>query len=984
MLKSEEEKIVCRFKSGRIERGRGLGLDLGERVYRMVPQSASDSISIPIESLKAIFCVSSLQGNSERTKLRAFIEGKTGTAIRVCFRDDEILYGRKLEKIDGLGFWMKVDDPDDNNSSLFVPSSAVRWIEQIDSSGGDAAFLVSSFKNREIIPGAQLQMDASPLDENPGLDYTDGETQVSAEANGDAVEKNEAERVELLALENDGSAVESEGMKDDDSLPPLNWGAREESKPGDFANLPPLPDMKPADARPPTNPSLQATGTPSPISPPSGIQQIPVAHHGSPRPPEMQPNAGYSFDSVPPGQGQPVQNPPPQMGGQHPDFGRGVQFGQANSPPPVANNLSRSPQNQGYPTGNSDVRNIRRGPSTSQPPFADRQPVSDPYAAVPGGATGQYPSINDPYRGVAPGAPTGQYPSVNAPYGGPTGQYPVMNDPYSNSSGAPTGHYPPAEPYGGAPGGAAGQYPPVNDPYGRGPDGATGQYPVMNDPYDAAPDPYGGAPGQYPSMNDPYGGAPNGATGQYPSMNDPYGGAPNGATGQYPSMNDPYSGATGQYPSMNDPYGAAQDSYANPAGQYPPTNDPYGAASDPYGGASGQYPPMNDPYGGAPNGATGQYPSMNDPYGATPDPYGAPPAGVPGQYPPGNDPYGGAPTGGPAQYPPINDAYGVAPAPYDGAPATGQAHQLPSPDIASNTPAPDHTLMSSSIPPIGSAEVAPEPIAFQSGPMDLLNSSVPGEPLPSQEPQNTAQDLSDSIFGPGEVVPQLDIASLEPGSPLGEPAADSGNESEQAADDSEEGDNDSTFISTSTKDWGAMMGGIVPGAEITVPNSISVPQNASEDEPGLFDDLPIENVDTAIPQKEAPQVVSTEAGTYDVSTRAMPVPDIQFNMASEPASGSEPAELPVSALVAITDDHSAKDSSPPDNLPTGEYSLEGQNVIAMPWLGEAETNSNAEGDNKQPELDMDDLLEEPVEMESNGVTSEEKIDGALFDFLNDA
>ena len=179
------------------------------------------------------------------------------------------------------------------------------------------------------------------------------------------------------------------------------------------------------------------------------------------------------------------------------------------------------------------------------------------------------------------------------------------------------------------------------------------------------------------------------------------------------------------------------------------------------------------------------------------------------------------------------------------------------------------------------------------------------------------------------------------------------------------------------------MGGIVPGVDITVPSSISVPQNSSEDEPGLFDGLPVENVDTAIPQKQAPQAVSTEAGTYDVSTSAMAVPDIHFNMASEPASESEPAELPVSALTASDNDDSAKDSSPPDNLPTGEYSLEGQNVIAMPWLGEADSNSNAEDNNKQPELDMDDLLEEPVEMESNVASSEEKIDGALFDFLND-
>ncbi|MEE2902473.1 MAG: hypothetical protein VYC39_09090 [Myxococcota bacterium] len=922
MLESEEEKVVCRFKSGRIERGRGLGLDVGERVYRMVPQSASDAINIPIESLKAIFCVASLQGNSERKKLRAFIEGKTGTAIRVCFRDEEILYGRKLEKIDGLGFWMKVDDPDDNNSSLFVPSSAVRWIEQIDSSGGDAAFLVSSFKNREIIPGAQLQMDVAPLDENPGVDYTLEETEGSEEVVGVAVDTSEGDNADSFALENGGSTAESERMKDDDSLPPLNWGAREESNPGDFADLPPLPGMEPVDAG----------AASAPISPPSGIQQIPVAHQGSSRPPEAQPNPGYGFDPVASGSSQPIQNHPSQMSGQHPDLGRGVQAGQVNSSPPVANNLSRPPQNQGYPVANSDVRNIRRGPPTSQPPFADRQPVSDPYAATPGGATGQYPSINDPYRGVAPGAPTGQYPSMSGPYGGPTGQYPAMNDPYGHSQDALTGQYPPTDSYGGAPGGATGQYPPVNDPYGRGPGGATGQYPPMNDPYGAPPDPYGGAPGQYPPMNDPYGGGPGGAT-----------------------------------------------------GQYPPMSDPYGAAPDPYGGAPGQYPPGNDPYGGGPGGATGQYPSMmNEPYGAVPDPYGTSPDGLPGQYPPGNDAYSGAPTGGPAQYPPTNDVYGAAPAAYGGAPIAGQENQLPSPEIASNTPAPEHALMSSSIPPIGSAEVPPEPAALHSGPMDVPTSSVPGAPMPFQEPQSVAQELSDSVFGPGEVVPQLNLASLELGAPLGaEPGADSEHKSEQAADDTEEEGNDSTFISTSTKDWGAMMGGIVPGAEVTVPTSISVPNNPSENEPGLFDDLPMENVDTAIPQKQAPQAVSTEAGTYDVSASAMAVPDIQFNLASEPASESEPAELPISALTAIADDDSAQESSPPDNLPTGEYSLEGQNVIAMPWLGEADSNSNPKDEDKQPELDMDDLLEEPVEMESNVADSEEKIDGALFDFLND-
>jgi hypothetical protein len=227
--------------------------------------------------------------------------------------------------------------------------------------------------------------------------------------------------------------------------------------------------------------------------------------------------------------------------------------------------------------------------------------------------------------------------------------------------------------------------------------------------------------------------------------------------------------------------------------------------------------------------------------------------------------------------------------------------------------------------------------------------------------------------------------------------------------DEEEEGHDQTLISASTKDWGEMMGGIVAGAQVTVPRAISVSDVASlpipiihdveEDETaaaGVTPDFAMAaeepNIDLPMeaPMFEAPVIAppaqkqaSLDVGTYDVDKPSLKLPDLSFSMEANDLAGSEPESLPSSALIAIEEPQSRAKS-----LPTGEYSLEGSNVVAMPWLdGQLSTEeAAAASNNDSPELDLgglDDLFEDPVEMSDVKAESPKDVDGDLAAFLED-
>jgi len=303
-----------------------------------------------------------------------------------------------------------------------------------------------------------------------------------------------------------------------------------------------------------------------------------------------------------------------------------------------------------------------------------------------------------------------------------------------------------------------------------------------------------------------------------------------------------------------------------------------------------------------------------------------------------------------------------------------------------------------------------------------VNSDMGGGSIPPP-PQ------SDSVFSSDAPLPAFDLGELTPGSPLGtgdlppyeapaQPAVIV-DDYEEDEEDEEEGNNQ-TIISASTKDWAALMGGMAAGTEVTVPRAISVadiqplsPQilnpdedglaaSASNDLPAILDpatqastdipmiaepvidmDLPIEEpVMESIVEPDL-QDVTLDPGTYSVENESLSLPDVSFQSpGGEGNNASEaPQLLPLDALTEIAEQRAASEP-----LPTGEYSLEGNNVIAMPWLDGSDSKKSSSEEpapSNGSEEGVDDLFEDPVEMAQAEESDDNQLDGTLASFLKD-
>ena len=136
------EKIVARFKDGRLVKGFVRGFSIESDTVVLNDQKTLQEIGVPIEVLKAIFFVKNFGGSSEYVERKAFgIRKNPGKKVFIKFSDNETLVGfiegevpwdkgfslAKLGK-KVKGFFLTPVDEDSNNNKVFVVAGAIQDI----------------------------------------------------------------------------------------------------------------------------------------------------------------------------------------------------------------------------------------------------------------------------------------------------------------------------------------------------------------------------------------------------------------------------------------------------------------------------------------------------------------------------------------------------------------------------------------------------------------------------------------------------------------------------------------------------------------------------------------------------------------------------------------------------------------------------------------------------------------------------------------
>jgi len=136
-------KVIARLRDGNLVRGfldRPGGEDpttFLERVAGTYPAEVTirvaesdETLTIPLDSLKALFFVRSFEGHKEHREVKFFDKNPPikGLWVRVQFFDKESLEGiiqNGIEFLVNPGFLLKPPDPAGNNTSLYVVKSSL-------------------------------------------------------------------------------------------------------------------------------------------------------------------------------------------------------------------------------------------------------------------------------------------------------------------------------------------------------------------------------------------------------------------------------------------------------------------------------------------------------------------------------------------------------------------------------------------------------------------------------------------------------------------------------------------------------------------------------------------------------------------------------------------------------------------------------------------------------------------------------------------
>jgi hypothetical protein len=136
-------KVVARLRNGNLVKGyltnppgepseafRNANGFTSPELIAIRPLEAGDDVSLPAETLKALFFVKSFEGNKDYPEVKFFDKTPPirGLWVRIRFFDNESIEGNVENSIHHLvdsGFFMKPPDPRSNNEILYVIKSSL-------------------------------------------------------------------------------------------------------------------------------------------------------------------------------------------------------------------------------------------------------------------------------------------------------------------------------------------------------------------------------------------------------------------------------------------------------------------------------------------------------------------------------------------------------------------------------------------------------------------------------------------------------------------------------------------------------------------------------------------------------------------------------------------------------------------------------------------------------------------------------------------
>jgi len=122
--------VVARYADGRMLKGVTQDFSPNRGMFHIHPVGDdSNAVELRFKQLKALFFVSSLEGDPDRQDVRGFVNGpaetQQGKKIAVRFRDGEFICGYTLSWTpDREGFFLFPSDSGSNNQRIFVITAA--------------------------------------------------------------------------------------------------------------------------------------------------------------------------------------------------------------------------------------------------------------------------------------------------------------------------------------------------------------------------------------------------------------------------------------------------------------------------------------------------------------------------------------------------------------------------------------------------------------------------------------------------------------------------------------------------------------------------------------------------------------------------------------------------------------------------------------------------------------------------------------------
>jgi hypothetical protein len=121
--------VVARYIDGRVLKGVTRDFSPNRPMFHVDPQDGESTVELRFRQLKALFFVTSLEGDPSRQDVRGFVHGpvetQQGKKIAVRFRDGELLCGYTLSwSPDREGFFLFPADVHGNNQRIYVVTAS--------------------------------------------------------------------------------------------------------------------------------------------------------------------------------------------------------------------------------------------------------------------------------------------------------------------------------------------------------------------------------------------------------------------------------------------------------------------------------------------------------------------------------------------------------------------------------------------------------------------------------------------------------------------------------------------------------------------------------------------------------------------------------------------------------------------------------------------------------------------------------------------